>query len=198
MARALRRSRRRDHVPRSQPHCWPRPTVSSPPGTRLRWAQDVPAARRDWRECVPMRLARLTFLLALVAVGCLRVDSQTQTRTPIDGRPLLFRGARVIVGDGRVIDDGAFVLQGGLLMQVGRSGQLTVPSNAVAIDVRGKTIMPAIVNAHSHLGWEKYTSWGSQNFTRDNLIDHLYRHAYYGIGTVISTASDRESIALPV
>jgi imidazolonepropionase-like amidohydrolase len=58
--------------------------------------------------------------------------------------------------------------------------------------------MPAIVNAHSHLGWEKYTSWGSQNFTRENLIDHLYRHAYYGVGTVISTASDRESIALPV
>jgi len=144
------------------------------------------------------RLARSTFLLPLVAVACLRVDSQTQTRTPIDGRPLLFRGARVIVGDGRVIDDGAFVVQDGLLMQVGRSAEVAAPSNAVVMDVRGKTIMPAIVNAHSHLGWEKYTSWGSQNFTRENLIDHLYRHAYYGVGTVISTASDRESIGLPV
>jgi imidazolonepropionase-like amidohydrolase len=58
--------------------------------------------------------------------------------------------------------------------------------------------MPAIVNAHSHLGWEKYTSWGAQNFTRENLIDHLYRHAYYGVGTVVSTASDRQSIGLKV
>ena len=39
---------------------------------------------------------------------------------------------------------------------------------------------------------------GQPDFTRDNLIDHLYRHAYYGVGTVISTASDRASIGLPV
>src|SRR5262245_9586485 len=128
----------------------------------------------------------------------MRVDGQAPTRTPNDGRPLLFTGARVIVGDGRVIDDAAFVVQDGLLMQVGPSGEVTAPPSAVAMDVRGKTIMPAIVDAHSHLGWEKYTSWGSQNFTRENLIDHLYRHAYYGVGTVISTASDRESIGLPV
>src|SRR5262245_41997132 len=101
------------------------------------------------------KLARFTLLLPLVAVACMRVDGQTQTRTPDDRRPLLFRGARVIVGDGRVIDDGAFVIQDGLLMQVGRSGEVTAPPDAVAMDVRGKTIMPALVNAHSHLGWEK-------------------------------------------
>jgi imidazolonepropionase-like amidohydrolase len=90
------------------------------------------------------------------------------------------------------------LVQDGLLMDVGRSGAIAAPSGTIRLDVRGKTIMPAIVNAHTHLGWEKYTSWGAQNFTRDNLIDHLYRHAYYGVGTVISTASDRQSIALPV
>jgi imidazolonepropionase-like amidohydrolase len=110
----------------------------------------------------------------------------------------VLRGARILIGDGRVIENGALLVQDGLLMQVGANAAVTAPVNAVAIDVRGKTVMPAIVNAHSHLGWEKYTSWGSQNFTRDNLIDHLYRHAYYGVGTVISTASDKESIALPV
>ncbi len=97
-----------------------------------------------------------------------------------------------------MIDDGALLVQGGLVMEVGRNGAITAPAGAVTMNVRGKTIMPAIVNAHSHLGWEKYTSWGAQNFTRENLIDHLYRHAYYGVGTVISTASDRESISLPV
>ena len=104
----------------------------------------------------------------------------------------------MIVGDGRVIEDGALVVQDGLLMDVGRNGAVTAPAGAVVVDVKGKSIMPALVNAHTHLGWEKYTSWGAQNFTRENLIDHLYRHAYYGVGTVISTASDRQSIALPV
>ncbi len=58
--------------------------------------------------------------------------------------------------------------------------------------------MPALVNAHSHLGWEGYTSWGSQNMTRANLIDHLNRHAYYGVGTTAGTGSEKEDIALQV
>jgi imidazolonepropionase-like amidohydrolase len=121
-----------------------------------------------------------------------------QTQPGQAGRPVLFQGARLIVGDGRVIDDAALLVQGGLVMETGRNGAITAPAGAMTTNLRGKTIMPAIVNAHSHLGWEKYTSWGAQNFTRENLIEHLYRHAYYGVGTVISTASDRESLGLPV
>jgi hypothetical protein len=125
------------------------------------------------------KLQRLICLMPLCAVACVQVNSQTQTRPQNDRRPLLFRGARVIVGDGRVIENAAFLVRDGLLMQVGTNADVTAPADAVVMDVRGKTVMPAIVNAHSHLGWEKYTSWGSRNFTRDNLIDHLYRHAYY-------------------
>jgi imidazolonepropionase-like amidohydrolase len=144
------------------------------------------------------KLIRSVCILPLVLAACVVVGGQAPQPGQNAGRPLLFQGARVIVGDGRVIDDAALLVQGGLLMEVGRNGGITAPAGAVTMNVRGKTIMPAIVNAHSHLGWEKYTSWGAQNFTRENLIDHLYRHAYYGVGTVISTASDRESIGLPV
>ena len=143
------------------------------------------------------RWVRLILLLQFCAAACVQVNNQ-QVRPENERRPLLFRGARVVVGDGRVIEDAAILVRDGLLMQVGQNGDVTAPSDAVVIDVRGKTLMPAIVNAHSHLGWEAYTSWGSQNFTRENLIDNLYRHAYFGVGTVVSTASDRESIGLPV
>jgi imidazolonepropionase-like amidohydrolase len=146
------------------------------------------------------RLRRCVVILPLVLAAWVVADGQALQPGQDAGRPLLvlFQGARVIVGDGRVIDDGALLVQGGLVIEVGRNGAITAPAGAVTMNVRGKTIMPAIVNAHSHLGWEKYTSWGAQNFTRENLIDHLHRHAYYGVGTVISTASDRESISLPV
>ena len=135
-------------------------------------------------------------LWPLCLAACAPVNGQAIPAQ--NDRSLLLRGARVIVGDGRVIDDAALVVQNGLLMEVGRNGAIAVPAGAAVLDVNGKTIMPAIVNAHTHLGWEKYTSWGAENFTRENLIDHLYRHAFYGVGTVISTASDRQSIALPV
>lgn len=110
-------------------------------------------------------------------------------------RATLFTNARVIVGDGRVFDRSAFLVRDGLFVDVGETSDTSAPADVRVVDLAGKTVMPAIVNAHSHLGWEAYTGWGSQYFTRDNLIDHLYRHAYYGVGTVVSTATDKQSIA---
>ena len=110
----------------------------------------------------------------------------------------LFTGARVIVGDGRVIEDAAFLVRGDLIVRVGNAADVTAPPGASSVDLTGRTVMPALVNTHAHLGWERYTSWGSQNFTRENLVDHLHRHAYYGVGTIISTGSDLEEIALEV
>ena len=110
----------------------------------------------------------------------------------------LFTGGRVIVGDGRVIEEAAFMVRGDLIVRVGSAGGVTAPPAATVIDLSGRTVMPALVNTHAHLGWERYTSWGSGNFTRENLVDHLHRHAYYGIGTIISTGGDLEEIALEV
>ena len=110
----------------------------------------------------------------------------------------LFTGGRVIVGDGRVIEDAAFLVRGDVIARVGNAGEVPAPPEAVIVDLSGRTVMPALVNTHAHLGWERYTSWGSESFTRENLVDHLHRHAYYGVGTIISTGSDLEEIALEV
>ena len=125
-------------------------------------------------------------------------DAQQVDPAAADAAGRLFTGARVIVGDGRVIEDAAFLVRGDRIVQVGNAGEVPAPPGATVVDLTGRTVMPALVNTHAHLGWERYTSWGSENFTRENLIDHLYRHAYYGVGTIISTGSDREEIALEV
>ena len=110
----------------------------------------------------------------------------------------VFTGARLIVGDGTTVETASFVVRNGLIVEVGTAGQVDVPRDAAIVDLSGQTVMPALVNTHAHLGWEGYSSWGSENFTRGNLIDHLNRHAYYGVGTVISTGSDKEEVALQV
>ncbi len=79
----------------------------------------------------------------------------------------VFTGARVIVGDGAVIENASFVVQGDIITNVGRAGEIEVPAGATVVDLTGRTVMPALVNTHAHLGWEKYDSWGSENFTRD-------------------------------
>jgi imidazolonepropionase-like amidohydrolase len=138
------------------------------------------------------RRRALGLAVLTIAVGCAGPAPQA------DPGQILFTGARVIVGDGTVIEDGAFLVQDRMFVEVGKAGSISPPAGTATVTLDGRTVMPAMVNAHSHLGWEKYTGWGSQNFTRENLIDHLYRHAYYGVGTVISTGSDKEDIALAV
>ena len=145
------------------------------------------------------RLRGIAPLVLALATG-IAGAAHAQPPDPAASTPAvrLFTGARVIVGDGRVIEEAAFLVRGGLFVQVGSAGEVPALPGATVVDLTGRTVMPALVNTHAHLGWERYTSWGSENFTRENLVDHLHRHAYYGVGTIISTGSDLEEIALEV
>jgi imidazolonepropionase-like amidohydrolase len=92
----------------------------------------------------------------------------------------VFEGARLIVGDGSAaIEDSAFIVQNGRFTAVGRKGQIKVPTGAARMDLTGKTVMPAIIDAHKHLA-----------VTRDALVDQLQHLAYYGIGTTMSLGQD--------
>src|SRR5262245_60567835 len=104
---------------------------------------------------------------AIVAAG---LALFAQTREP---STMVFEGARLIIGDATApIENGAIVVQGGRIVSVGRAGQMKAPTSAARVDVRGKTIMPAMVNAHVHIGYEGYTSWGAANYTPQNVLDH--------------------------
>ncbi len=153
--------------------------------------------RPTGRSRTRSRVIRLVVLALLTGIARV-ADGQPPDPTASTPAVQLFTGARVIVGDGRVIEEAAFLVRGDLIVGVGSAREVTAPPEASVVDLTGRTVMPALVNTHAHLGWEQYTSWGSENFTRDNLIDHLHRHAYYGVGTIISTGSDLEAIALEV
>ena len=64
------------------------------------------------------------------------------------------------------------------------------------VDLAGRTLMPAMIDAHAHLGYEGYTSWRGENYTRENVVDHLNRYAYYGFGAVFSTGTDPDDEAI--
>ena len=98
------------------------------------------------------------------------------------------------MGDGSVpIEQSAFIVRDGLIVQVGRRGELTAPDGSTRVDLTGKTVMPALIDAHSHLGYTdvKGMTTAAANYTRDNLVDHLRRYAYYGIAATLSMGVDR-------
>jgi hypothetical protein len=113
-----------------------------------------------------------------------------RSQSPNQANAVLFEGARLIVGDGSApIESGAFVVQAGHITAVGGKGAVSAPVGADRVDLTGKTVMPTMVNVHVHIGYEGYSSWGAQNHTPKNVLDHLQREAFYGVGATQSVGS---------
>lgn len=63
-----------------------------------------------------------------------------------------FAGATVYPIEGETIQNGVVLFQNGKILAVGAMGSVTIPSDAVRIDISGKVIMPGMVDTHSHIG----------------------------------------------
>lgn len=130
-----------------------------------------------------------SFVVAFVAMASLAISSQTRTPPAV-----LYEGARLIIGDATApIENGAFVVQNGRVTALGKRGAVSAPAGAARVDLTGKTVMPAIVNAHVHFGYERFTRAAGEalpeNVTAENLLDHLQREAFYGVGTANDAGS---------
>ena len=103
-------------------------------------------------------------------------------------RVTVFEGARLIVGDGSApIENSAFVVAGTQFAQVGRKGALKIPDGAAHVDLTGKTVMPTMTDLHGHYGFQDVVkgTMSKSFYTRENLIDHLERLAYVGVGATV-------------
>jgi imidazolonepropionase-like amidohydrolase len=63
-----------------------------------------------------------------------------------------FTGARMLPVSGPPIDDGVLLVRDGRIEAVGPRAQVAVPQGATTHDVSGKTIIPGLVDTHSHVG----------------------------------------------
>ncbi|MGH7501398.1 MAG: amidohydrolase family protein [Longimicrobiales bacterium] len=133
------------------------------------------------RAHVGMKAASVVVSGLSIVTGCARPDANETAS--VDAT--LYEGARIIIGDGSApIENGAFVVEDGRFTMVGASDAIDVPSGAARVDLTGKTVMPALINTHVHLG-----------STREQMIDQLQHYAYYGVGTVQSLGHDSAEVA---
>jgi imidazolonepropionase-like amidohydrolase len=96
---------------------------------------------------------------------------------PPPGPVTAYENARLIVGDGSVIENATLLVAGGKISQVRRDGR--VPEGATRVNLAGKTVMPMIIDTHVHL------SPG-----REALVRDLRRRAYYGVSAAMSLGTD--------
>src|SRR5262245_34974451 len=123
----------------------------------------------------PMHRVNMVAVAVVVTLGFLAgfaIPASAQSVTA-------FECARLIIGDGRVIETATLVVEGARIAQVGQTADVRVPAGATRVDLAGKTVMPMLIDTHVHL-----------SPTRDALIRDLRLRAYYGVSAALSLGTD--------
>jgi imidazolonepropionase-like amidohydrolase len=116
----------------------------------------------------------------VAAVAILAFGALGGCATAPSGQPATaYEGARLIVGDGRVIENATLVVEGAKIAQAGAAASVQVPAGATRVNLAGKTVMPMMIDTHVHLNTE-----------RDALIRDLKQRAYYGVSAALSLGTD--------
>ncbi|HEX4599192.1 MAG TPA: amidohydrolase family protein [Burkholderiaceae bacterium] len=123
----------------------------------------------------------------------------------VRAEPIVLRADRVFTADDRQVHTGwVVVVDGKRILQVGPSGATGVPDQARAIELRGATLLPGLIDAHSHVFLHPYNEalWNDQvlkestayrvlrasNHARDTLLAGFT--ALRDLGTEGAAASD--------
>jgi imidazolonepropionase-like amidohydrolase len=143
-----------------------------------------------------MKRSRIASSLVMLLVGGsaaatlgLAVWSLPATaQAPPATRTTLFEGARLISGTGGpAVENAAFIVEGTRFTRVGRAGELKAPASATRVSLAGKTVMPAIVDTHTHMA-----------SAREALVEQLRGKAYFGVSAVLSLGQDAGDLPFKV
>ena len=64
-------------------------------------------------------------------------------------------------------------------------------AKARQIDLKGKTIIPSLISAHTHIGTLKGNTSTAENYTQENVLRQLKRYQDYGVNTILTMGTDR-------
>jgi imidazolonepropionase-like amidohydrolase/ABC-type multidrug transport system permease subunit len=108
----------------------------------------------------------------------------------------LIRGARVIVGDGKVIENGSVLVRSGKIAEI-YDGEGPDPKTlkAETVEAAGKTILPGLIDVHVHLGAPGglYPDMSKYDVGK-SMLRNLAAYLYSGVTTVRSVGDGLESV----
>jgi imidazolonepropionase-like amidohydrolase/ABC-type multidrug transport system permease subunit len=156
----------------------------------------------------PAKLWLAAVLLPFLVLGGYQAYSRENvaktkmlTRDLRRSRTLLIRGARIFVGDGRVIESGSVLVRGGKIAEV----YSTVPDakalKAEPIEAAGKTVLPGLIDVHVHLiasGGVPAAPKDAKDFNPEkDMLRELAAYLYSGV-TAVKSAGDPLDTVLKV
>jgi imidazolonepropionase-like amidohydrolase len=115
--------------------------------------------------------------------------------TSLPAEVKVLKNFTLIDGTGRApVARAAMILDNGRIAWVGSVAALKTPPSAQVVDLQGKYVMPGIINLHVHLGDTVGLDQNAKFFTPENVEKDLKIYASYGVTTVLSMGTDKDSI----
>ena len=133
----------------------------------------------------------MTLFKKLCKTACGLLLAATSMRAEI----AVLKNFTLIDGTGHApVAHAAMILNNGRIQWVGPVARLKAPPSAQVVDLQGKYVMPGIIDLHVHLGATIGLSQNEKFFTPENVEKDLKTYASYGVTTVLSMGTDKDSI----
>jgi len=138
-----------------------------------------------------IRVARAAAMVLAAAIAHpARLHAQAMTQ------PIVIRADRIVDGRGKVIPGGVLVVTGDKITRIDKA-----PAGAVTYDLKGYTLLPGLIDAHSHLTWYfnrqgRYHARGTDNDTPVesmlSTVGNAYATLMAGFTTIQSPGSPED------
>jgi imidazolonepropionase-like amidohydrolase len=116
---------------------------------------------------------------------------------------ILIKCGRLIDGKGGVpLENASILVEGKKISAVGRTTEMKVPSNATVIDLTGSTVLPGMIDAHTHLR-QQFGEDPNEKYPQPELYEMLksVRHVRWDLRcgiTTIRNPGERSWRAIPI
>ena len=128
----------------------------------------------------------LLLIIPLVITSC--STSKNQDENEPANQKILFKNVNLVKGDGSAAAKADVYVEDGKITETGVN---LSKDGAKTIDLEGKTMMPAIISTHVHIGLIKDTIASGKNYTRENILRQLDKYAKYGVLNLQVLGTDR-------
>jgi len=91
-------------------------------------------------------------ILLLIAISLTSFGQSPESSVTQKNKTIAFVNANVVPMDTeRILSNQTVIIRNGLISEIGASGKIKIPSDAIRIEGRGKYLIPGLVDAHVHL-----------------------------------------------
>lgn len=158
-------------------------------GRRLHWSHGATLYTRELKDAFSFLEGSPEKLPDPVETG---IDLRFRVRADKPSGRIAFTSARVVtMRDARtrqeVIENGTVLVNGNRIEAVGPAGEVKIPSDAVLIDLRGKTIIPGLVDVHAHGPFASEGIIPAQNWMQ-------YANLAFGVTTIHDPSNETSSV----